>query len=163
MPVPARPNFVLEAMLSRSPASEVWLARHSKTHEPRVYKFSPDGERLAALKREATLARLLRENLGEQRFFARLLDWNFEAPPFFLEYEYGGLNLAEWAKGESGLAALSIPQRLELFLRIVDGVAAAHAVGVLHKDLKPANVLVAPIDSGGWELKVTDFGSSRLL
>ena len=163
MPVPARPNFVLEAMLSRSPASEVWLARHSRTHEPRVYKFSPDGERLAALKREATLARLLRANLGEQRFFAKLLDWNFEAPPFFLEYEYGGLNLAEWAKGESGLRVLFPPQRLELFLQIVDGVAAAHAVGVLHKDLKPANVLVSPVESGGWQLKLTDFGSSRLL
>ena len=163
MPAPARPNFVLEAMLGRSAASEVWLARHSKTHEPRVYKFSPDGERLAALKREATLARLLRENLGEQHFFAKLLDWNFETPPFFLEYEYGGINLAEWAQGQNGPATLSTPQRLELFLRIVDGVAAAHAVGVLHKDLKPANVLVAPLDSGGWALKLTDFGSSRLL
>jgi serine/threonine protein kinase/DNA-binding winged helix-turn-helix (wHTH) protein len=163
MAVPARPNFVLEAMLSRSVASEVWLARHSKTHEPRVYKFSPDGERLAALKREATLARLLRENLGEQGFFAKLLDWNFETPPFFLEYEYGGQNLAEWAKGEGGLAHLSTPERLKLFLHIVDGVAAAHAVGVLHKDLKPANVLVAATESGEWDLKLTDFGSSRLL
>ncbi len=163
MAVPARPNFVLEAMLGRSVASEVWLARHTKTREPRVYKFSPDGERLAALKREATLARLLRENPAEQRFFAKLLDWNFETPPFFLEYEYAGRNLAEWAQGERGLAALSTPQRLELFLRIVDGVAAAHAVGVLHKDLKPANVLVTTLESGGWDLKLTDFGSSRLL
>lgn len=163
MPVPARPNFVLEAMLSRSVASEVWLARHSKTREARVYKFSPDGERLAALKREATVARLLRENLGEQRFFAKLLDWNFEVPPFFLEYEYGGQNLAEWAKGEGALASLSTSQRLALFLQIVDGVAAAHAVGVLHKDLKPANVLVGANESGECELKLTDFGSSRLL
>jgi serine/threonine protein kinase/DNA-binding winged helix-turn-helix (wHTH) protein len=163
MTVPARPNFVLDTMLGRSAASEVWLARNSKTHEPRVYKFSPDGERLAAIKREATLARLLRANVGEHRFFAKLLDWNFETPPFFLEYEYAGRNLAEWARDEGGLAALSVPARLELFLRIVDGVAAAHAVGVLHKDLKPANVLVAPLESGGWELKLTDFGSSRLL
>jgi serine/threonine protein kinase len=163
MTAPARPNFVLEAMLGRSVASEVWLARHSKTREPRVYKFSPDGERLAALKREATLARLLRENAGEPPFFAKLLDWNFQTPPFFLEYEYGGVNLAEWAQGQGAFAALSPAQRLELFLRIVDGVAAAHAVGVLHKDLKPANVLVAPGESGGWALRLTDFGSSRLL
>jgi serine/threonine protein kinase len=163
MSVPARPNFVLESMLGRSVASEVWLARHSKTHEERVYKFSPDGERLAALKREATLSRLLRENLGEQHFFAKLLDWNFETPPFFLEYEYGGANLAQWSQTEGALAALGPAQRLQLFLRIVDGVAAAHAVGVLHKDLKPANVLVAADEAGGWHLKLTDFGSSRLL
>jgi serine/threonine protein kinase/DNA-binding winged helix-turn-helix (wHTH) protein len=163
MVVPGRPNFVLESMLGRSMASEVWLARHAKTHEARVFKFSPDGARLAALKREATLARLLRANVAEQRFFAKLLDWNFETSPFFLEYEYGGRNLGEWAPSAGGLGALSTPERLELFLRIVDGVAAAHAVGVLHKDLKPANVLVAPAESGEWELKLTDFGSSRLL
>jgi serine/threonine protein kinase len=162
-PVPGRPHFVLEAMIGRSVASEVWLARHAKTHEPRVYKFSPDGGRLAGLKREATLSRLLRENLDEQQFFAKLLDWNFETPPFFLEYEYAGQNLAEWADTDSRLGRLTVPQRLEMFLRIVDGVAAAHSVGVLHKDLKPTNVLVAPVDAGGWLVKLTDFGSSRLL
>jgi len=162
-PVPGRPHFVLEAMIGRSVASEVWLARHAKTHEPRVYKFSPDGGQLAGLKREATLSRLLRENLDEQQFFAKLLDWNFETPPFFLEYEYGGQNLAEWADTEARLAKLTVPQRLALFLRIVDGVAAAHSVGVLHKDLKPTNVLVALTDAGDWLVKLTDFGSSRLL
>src|SRR5262245_40316350 len=162
-PVPGRPSFVLESMIGRSVASEVWLARHAKTHEPRVYKFSPDGGQLAGLKREATLSRLLRENLDEQQFFAKLLDWNFETPPFFLEYEYAGQNLAEWAEGEGRLAKLTVPQRLEMFLRIVDGVAAAHSVGVLHKDLKPTNVLVAPTEAGGWQVKLTDFGSSRLL
>jgi DNA-binding winged helix-turn-helix (wHTH) protein/serine/threonine protein kinase len=163
MPVPARPNFVLESMIGRSVASEVWLGRQTKTREPRVYKFSPDGGRLAALKREATLSRLLMENAGDQKFFARLLDWNFETPPFFLEYEYGGQNLLEWADTEDRLRTLSIPGRLELFLRIVDGVAAAHSVGVLHKDLKPANVLIAAAEPSGWRVLLTDFGSSRLL
>ena len=162
-PVPGRPHFVLEAMIGRSVASEVWLARHAKTHEPRVYKFSPDGGQLAGLKREATLSRLLRENLDEQKFFARLLDWNFETPPFFLEYEYAGQNLAEWADTAGRLAKLTVAQRLEMFLRVVDGVAAAHSVGVLHKDLKPSNVLVASIDRDDWQVKLTDFGSSRLL
>ena len=36
-------------------------------------------------------------------------------------------------------------------------------VGVLHKDLKPANVLIAPAENGGWHVRLTDFGSSRLL
>ncbi|HKQ14827.1 MAG TPA: winged helix-turn-helix domain-containing protein, partial [Steroidobacteraceae bacterium] len=162
-PVPGRPNFVLESMIGRSVASEVWLARHAKTHEPRVYKFSPDGGSLAGLKREATLSRLLRENFGEQELFARLLDWNFETPPFFLEYEYGGQNLAEWAETDGRLARLSTQQRVEMFLHVVDAVTAAHSVGVLHKDLKPSNVLVAAVPSGDWLVKVTDFGSSRLL
>lgn len=162
-PVPGRPNFLLESMIGRSVASEVWLARHTKTHEPRVYKFSPDGGSLAGLKREATLSRLLRETFGDQQLFARLLDWNFETPPFFLEYEYGGQNLVEWAETDARLARLPQPQRLEMFLHVVDAVTAAHSVGVLHKDLKPTNVLVAALPPDGWQVKVTDFGSSRLL
>jgi len=160
--VPLRPDFLLERQLNPSRASEVWLARHAKTGAPRVFKFGGDGERLAMLKREATLYRVLSEGLGERDDFARILDWNFESPPYFLECEYGGENLRDWA--EAGhLAALDRPGRLALFLKIAQAVAAAHAVGVLHKDLKPANVLIAPGADGGWRLRLTDFGSGRLL
>ncbi|GAB4524306.1 MAG: hypothetical protein Kow00133_12520 [Amphiplicatus sp.] len=160
--VPGRPHFILREQLAGSRGSEVWLARHDKTGEPRVYKFSPDGERLSALKREATLSRLLRESLGEREDFARVIDWNFETAPFFLECEYGGTNLAEWAR-DGRLAAMSAAGRLGLALQAIDAVAAAHEAGVLHKDLKPANVLVAPRKDGGWQVRIADFGAGALL
>ncbi|HUN76000.1 MAG TPA: winged helix-turn-helix domain-containing protein [Steroidobacteraceae bacterium] len=159
--VARRENFVLVLRLGQSPHHEVWLARHSKTGEQRVYKFSADGEGLAALKREATLARVLCESLGQRADFVRMLDWNFDAQPFFLECEYAGANLIEWAAGH--LAGLMAGERLELFLQVAEAVAAAHSVGVLHKDLKPANLLVSERAHGGWQLRVTDFGSARLL
>ena len=161
-PVPLRQNFVLDALIGRSAGSEVWTARHPKTRQLLVYKFSPDGERLSALKREATVYRVLRDSLGERDDIARIIDWNFEAPPFFLECEYGGSNLPEWAEANGHLAALSLSERLDLFLQIADVVADAHSVGVLHKDLKPTNVLVAPRFEG-WQIRLTDFGSGRLL
>lgn len=163
MNVPARPNFLLESQLSGSAGSEVWTARHGKTGERRVYKFSLGGERLAALKREATLYRVLRENLGERADIARIIDWNFETAPYFLECEHAGTDLAEWSGGMSGFAGLSLPERLDLFLRIADAVAAAHGVGVLHKDLKPSNVLIAAAPGSGWQPCLSDFGSGRLL
>src|SRR3546814_6757634 len=82
------------------------------------------------------------DTLGERDDIIRVLDWNFYQLPFYLECEYGGCNLADWATQPPGLAALPLQQRLHLFLKIADAVAAAHSVGVLHKDLKPANVLV---------------------
>ena len=161
--VPLRPHYALERQINPPGASEVWLARHVKTREARVFKFAGDGERLAMLKREATLYRVLVETLGERDDLVRIIDWNFEAPPFFLECEYGGENLQEWARGGEGrLAALDRGARLELFLRIAEAVAAAHGAGVLHKDLKPSNVLVAP-KGDGWQVRLTDFGSGRLL
>lgn len=158
--VPGRSNFVLKRQLGSNRGNEVWLAEHAKTRAPRVYKFCADGERLRMLKREATLSRVLQEGLDDTRHFVELIDWNFENPPFFLECDFGGENLLEWAK--SGLAATRREERLALFLQIADAVAAAHAIGVLHKDLKPANVLIAQ-EEGGALVRLTDFGSGRLL
>lgn len=159
-PVPGRPNLVLQRQLGRTAGSEVWLAEHAKTRETRVYKFALDADRLRALKREVTLLRLLQEGLGDSHHFVEVLDWNFEHAPYFLECRYAGETLDQWAAQH--LAGLSTEERLALFLQVADAVAAAHAMGVLHKDLKPANVLVTG-DRSAPQVRLTDFGSGHLL
>jgi eukaryotic-like serine/threonine-protein kinase len=161
-PVPGREHFLLERPLGQTLGSEVWLARQPRSREARVFKFSLDGEHLSAIKREATLARVLHDTLGERDDFVRVYDWNFESPPFFLECEYGGQALPEWAAEGDRLASMARDDRIAFFAEIADAVAAAHGVGVLHKDLKPANILVAP-RGDGWRPRLTDFGNSRLL
>lgn len=161
--VPSREHFRLERQLGRTAGNEIWLARHDKTGERRVYKFALDGERLAALKREATLSRVLRQGLGERDDLVGVIDWNFHAEPFFLECAYAGRNLIDWAADEPALSRWSTGERVAFFVRIAQAVAAAHGVGVLHKDLKPANVLVEADGAGGWRVRLTDFGSGRLL
>ena len=158
--VPGRSNFILRRQLGAGRDGEVWLVEQPRSRVSRVYKFARDGESLRSLKREATLLRVLRESAGDVAHFVELFDWNFEQPPFFLECGYGGQNLLDWSR--EYLAAMPISERVALFLQLVDAVVAAHAVGVLHKDLKPANVLIAP-EAGGWHVRLTDFGSGRLL
>ena len=160
--VPGRGHFRLREQLGPARGNEVWLARHDKTGELRVYEFSADGERLAALKREAAIHRLPRESLGGRDDFVRVVDWNFATAPFYLECEYGGDDLARWAADSPGLAGLEQSQRLRLILQIADAIAAAHGLGVLHKDIKPANVLMRPAGDG-WQPCLADFGASRLL
>ncbi|QIB64092.1 protein kinase domain-containing protein [Kineobactrum salinum] len=160
--VPGRDHFQLQRQLGSGHSSEVWLARHRKTTEQRVYKFARDASQLDAIKREATVARLLVSSLGEQPGYVRTLDWNFDTPPFFLETVYSGQPLELWAI-EVGLASWRVTERLDLFLQVCDAVAAAHSVGVLHKDLKPSNVLVAQDSSGQLVLSIADFGCARLL
>jgi serine/threonine protein kinase len=142
------------------------MAENPKTREPRVFKFASDGMRLKALKREVTISRFLRESLGERPEFVRILEWNFDGAPFFLESEYAGPNLAEWAEQQDGLTKVALETRLRILIDIAQAVASAHAIGVLHKDLKPANVLVVPASGPqkdkGWQIKVADFGSASL-
>jgi tetratricopeptide (TPR) repeat protein len=56
-------------------------------------------------------------------------------------------------------AALSRDDRLRLFLRLCAAVAHGHRHGVVHRDLKPGNVLVA----GDGSLKLIDFGIARVV
>lgn len=161
--VPGREHWRLARRMDVSASSEVWLAEHPKTHELRVFKFASTMVRLKGLKREVTVARFLRECLGERHEFVRLLEWNFDTPPHFLESEYGGPNLAEWAMTQGGLAGIPLETRIRLIADVANAVAAAHEVGVLHKDLKPANILVTVGANGKLEIKVADFGSASLV
>jgi eukaryotic-like serine/threonine-protein kinase len=161
--VPGRDQWVFARKLDASASSEVWLAEHPKTHDSRVFKFAADGVRLKGLKREVTLARLLKDSLGERADLVRVFEWNFDSPPFYLESEFCGPNMAEWAEHRGGLTAIPLAERLQVIIDLASGVAAAHGVGVLHKDLKPANVLIAPRADGGIQVKVADFGSASLM
>ncbi len=69
------------------------------------------------------------------------------------EYVDGG-TLAEWAKAEKR----GWRQIVDLLTGVADGLAAAHAAGILHRDIKPANILVA---KNGYA-KLADFGLAKL-
>ena len=161
--VPGRDQWHLQRKLDVSRSSEVWIAEHSKTSELRVFKFAADGIRLKGLKREATISRFLRDSLGERPDFVRVLEWNFDTSPYSLESEYGGVDLVEWAESQGGLPGIPMETRLHLLVDVARAVAAAHEIGVLHKDLKPANILIAARDDGSWQVRVADFGSGSLL
>src|SRR5712692_4817941 len=104
-------------------SSEVWVAEHPKTHESRVFKFAADGVRLRGLKREVTLARLLKQSLGERPDLVRILEWNFDTPPFYVESEYCGPDLLAWAETQGGLEKIPYATRMRVLLDVARGVA----------------------------------------
>ncbi len=161
--VPGRSGWQLVKRLGS--AGDSWLAQHRKLPSRRVFKFTNDARALVALKREMTIFRLLKQSLGDNRDYVELIDWNFDEPPWFLEAEYcDGGSLQEWLASIGGPQTLSQELRIELIARIADALSAVHQLGVLHKDLKPGNVLIVPGADGECpQIKLGDFGSGRVL
>jgi non-specific serine/threonine protein kinase/serine/threonine-protein kinase len=57
---------------------------------------------------------------------------------------------------------LTIGERLELFVKVCDGVQHAHQKAIIHRDLKPTNVLVAD-EGAGPQPKIIDFGVAKAI
>ncbi len=161
--IPGRTGWRIAEKLGAGGFGEVWAGQHAKTRERRAFKFCFDAERLRALKREVTLTRLLRETLGEREDIVRIYDLRLDAPPYFLESELStDGNLLQWAERQGGLGKIPPDARLELVAATAAALAAAHSVGVLHKDVKPTNVLIFTGKDGRARPRLVDFGIGTL-
>jgi serine/threonine-protein kinase len=157
--IPGRAGWVLERNIAEGGFGEVWLGWLPKANQRRVFKFCFDAERLRSFKRELTILRLLRESLGDLEDIARIEDLHMERPPYYLVSEYADEGtLADWVERRGGLAKVPMGVRIEKVARTAEAVAAAHSVGVLHKDLKPSNILVRTGPDGTPRPMIADFG-----
>ncbi len=76
---------------------------------------------------------------------------------FFIVMEYVEGETLEAILARDG--ALTLPRALDFTCQICNAIDHAHKVGILHRDIRPGNMLVTPKGL----LKVTDFGTSRFL
>ncbi|VVB81982.1 Serine/threonine-protein kinase PknD [uncultured archaeon] len=76
----------------------------------------------------------------------------FETAPFIVMDYFDGLEALDVTKIEND-------DFYKIFTQMVDGLGAVHYAGLIHKDLKPNNVLVMPDD----QVKITDFGLGKAI
>jgi eukaryotic-like serine/threonine-protein kinase len=124
-------------------------------------------DREVALKvMHAELARdedFVRRFIGEAKSVARLshqnvvavFDQGADGPFLYLAMEYVPGRTLKGLLRDSG--RFSPATALEIMTAVLDGLASAHASGIVHRDVKPENVLV----TGDGRVKVADFGLSR--
>src|SRR5215472_3926022 len=81
-----------------------------------------------------------------------------EGQPYFaMEYVHG-LSITDYCDRKR----LKIPERLDLFIKVCEGVQHAHQKAIIHRDLKPANILVVEVD-GKPTPRIIDFGIAKAL
>ena len=79
-----------------------------------------------------------------------------DGQPYFVMEYVQGVSITTYCDQHQ----LKIRDRLELFVRVCDGVLHAHQKAIIHRDLKPANILVVEVD-GKATPRIIDFGLAK--
>ncbi len=95
------------------------------------------------------------------RTFVRVYDLGIHlgSIPFYSMDYLSGRTL-EAMLGEDG--PLEASQALDIFIEVLDGIAYAHRNGIIHRDIKPGNIMICNSESK-LVVKILDFGISKLI
>lgn len=117
-------------------------------------KAADGGQSLLRFRREMELSR--RANHPN---LARTIDVGQAGNVHFMVLEYvPGESLYQLVKHPRG-GPLRVPDAARFFLKVLDGLEAAHDVGLVHRDIKPSNLMVTPEG----DARVLDLGLARLM
>ncbi len=154
-------KYRLEQPIGQGGMGSVWRAIHVTIERPVAIKFL-DGAGASAERRaerflrEAKIAASVRH-----RHVVDILDYGVldGTQPFIVMELLEGKTLA------AHLSEVPTPtdvETLSYIAMVLSGLAAVHAAGIVHRDMKPENVLLVD-DGDAREAKIVDFGISRVI
>jgi serine/threonine protein kinase len=159
-------RYELEVSLGRGGSGEVWRGRDLATNRPVAVKLVElsvidDAGQLAE-----TIERFRREaavlsGLRHPNIVGALDAGRFGNQLFMVMELAPGISLASMMdeRGARGIGLFPVSSVLRLAEQICAGLAAAHEAGVVHRDIKPGNLMVTP----QLGVEIIDFGIARLL
>jgi serine/threonine-protein kinase len=169
-PSPGRQGFVagdvvgryeLERVLGEGGLGVVWAARHATTRKPVALKLMKFGD-----------PELAKRFLREARVGAALNHPAAVPVHDIFESEPGGplVMVMDLSVGEPldqlllVRGSLGLDETLRIMHPVIAAVGAAHALGIVHRDIKPGNIFVvrAEHDKGAPPARLLDFGLARL-
>lgn len=154
-------NYVVEALAFEGGFASIYRGHHRVTRVPVAIKV---------LRSSLAMSMRMIERFEQE---ARALE-RLEHPGIVVVHELGALSdgrpyiVMEWIEGRSlaeelsARGPLSAAEALAVMNEIGGAVAAAHAVGVIHRDIKAQNIVALP--QGAWfTVKLIDFGIAKLM
>ncbi|MFH2008902.1 MAG: protein kinase [bacterium] len=156
-------RFQITALLGEGAMGKVYLAEHPVLGRQYAVKV---------LKESAAQNKNLAERFRREAKIASRLDHqNIVVITDFGTMENGQLYLImEYIAGESLRAVLDaqpgrlpLMRALELLRQLCDAVGAAHQKNIIHRDIKPDNILLGKNRTGGDLVKILDFGLAKIV
>jgi serine/threonine-protein kinase len=153
--------YTVESEIARGATSVVHLARDGRDGRCVALKTIALGRELSGEALTEARARFLREAAAARRLdhpdIVKILDAGEERGVAYLAMELlPGHDLQPHVDPGQ---LLPVPKALRIAARVADALAHAHRQGVVHRDIKPGNVIV---DAATDRVVVTDFGVARI-
>jgi serine/threonine protein kinase len=148
------PGYRLTEFLGAGAFGQVWIGRDLNTGRNVAVKFylHRGGVNWSLLSRE--VKNLVQ--LSADRYVVQVLEVGWDAdPPYYVMELVNGGSLEDQLQTRG---RIPVDEAVEIFRKICIGLNRCHAKGVLHCDIKPANILMGDDD----EPRLADFGQSRL-
>lgn len=149
--------------------SDVYRARHVIMQKIGAVKFlkgelAEDPIAVKRFEQEATASSCL-----AHKNIVQVLDCGVSEHGMYIILEFlEGLSLCDIlddraAQAEDGRGKLSVEEALPIFIQVLDGLDHAHKKGVVHRDMKPSNIMLVNDNDGSIVVKIVDFGIAKLL
>jgi len=146
-------RYVLDEQIGFGGYGEVWRATDTVLSRPVALKLlhqrhAEQAETVARFRSEARLAAALsHENIAQVFDYGEAADGQ---PPYLVMELVAGASLEAVLQG----GPLDVTRTMDIVAQTAAGLRAAHAAGMIHRDVKPGNLLL----NHSGTVKVTDFG-----
>lgn len=114
----------------------------------------------AVVKRLSQEAKSLRNFSHKNVLNVQSLGVTRQGQPFLVMELVNGQSLLDFLRQNGALNKFAC---MSIFDQLLDAIGAAHAHGILHRDLKPGNIMLSSKDDGGFLVKILDFGIAKIV
>jgi len=146
--------YRIESVLGQGGMGVVFRAYDTKLHRPVAIKFLSDDLADAAARRRFQREAQMASSLNHPHILTVYDTGEFDGRQYLATEFVDGGTLKNWAQQQPR----SWEDVAELLTGVADGLATAHQAGILHRDVKPDNILVT---ASGYA-KLADFGLAKL-